>query len=857
MSTFVTSDRIAVQQAFLNLYDLRAAHSSLLKRHREGRAPVEMREDIVKFVIQARATGALLDADTQREAAQGLIDYWATTLVRASLDVPETTLADFDSSLAPMLPDDLCPYVGLQAFQEQDSKRFFGRLRMINAVHELLAGHRLVAVFGPSGSGKSSVVLGGVVPMLKGVEASAAWSYAGPIVPGSDPLGTLEAELADIRLDEKPLVLVVDQFEELFTLCEDEAARNAFANRLIELATAPGPRHIVLLTMRSDYEMYLSKLPKLQELIEQAAVRATPLNAAELREAIEKPAEQVGLKLEQGLVDLLVRDVLGEPAALPLLQFTLFRLWQDRDRNRLTLAAYRRLGGGRVALARCADGLYDNLIPQDQITMRRILMRMVRPGSGATEITSSRMRRSALLQIGDDPERVARVLQKLIDARLVRACGSEAGRDEQVEIAHEALVRNWPRLVEWLDHVRAEMGERRRLEALADEWLRYDRRSGFLDEAQLEEAERWLQSDEAKELGVKETVPALVKASRELIESRVQRERQRRTIAVGGLTLLVIVTIIALALAFERQRFANADLRKALDEKRQLVAQLQQEKEAAQKASEEAQRQASLASKAAALAAMQSHRAEQQQKLAEQRLRDFQNAQTQIAQQNKDAESLIRAFSSASYGVKRPTMAPPPQRTWQALERPVRAGASISSGNVSGTLCCLVTDGSTTYGLTLGFVAEKAGNAVVQPSFQHGGTPKDQIGNVARIDEKDKLHSGALIKLQVPAVNELPQRRGPLSPLQRPLAPGEEVCMYGSGSGLQCGRITAINATLKGGGDDQILASLHAQPGDSGAPVVTAKNELIGMLWGSSESTAVIVPLNDILQKLGVKLAPK
>jgi hypothetical protein len=156
-------------------------------------------------------------------------------------------------------------------------------------------------------------------------------------------------------LGDLPVVLVVDQFEEIFTLCFDERDRQAFVDNLIGLVQAPEPRHTVILTMRSDFEPYVARLPIFQPLFEQARVHVTPLNAGELREAIEKPAEAVGLRFEDGVVDQLIGEMLGEPAALPLLQFTLLKLWERRQRNRVTREAYTQVGGGRLALARSAD----------------------------------------------------------------------------------------------------------------------------------------------------------------------------------------------------------------------------------------------------------------------------------------------------------------------------------------------------------------------------------------------------------------------------------------------------------------------------------------------------------------------
>ncbi|MBD0346160.1 MAG: NACHT domain-containing protein, partial [Coleofasciculus sp. Co-bin14] len=289
----------------------------------------------------------------------------------------------------------------------------------------------------------------------------------------------------------RPSVLVVDQFEEAFTLCRDDSVRQAFIDNLISLIQSPGVRHTVILTMRTDFESQVARVPVFKDLFEQAQVRVTALDASELREAIEKPAELVGLKFEEGLVEALLQDVLGEPAALPLLQFTLLKLWDNRERNRVTWETYKRLGGGRQALARSADEFYEQLIPEEQVTVKRLLLRMVRPTEGL-EVTSNRIQRKTLYQAGEARDRVDRVLDKLIQSRLVRLTEGDTPDDAQVEVAHEALVRNWPRLVNWLEDERVNLRRRWRLAAAVEDWQARGRdKSVLLRGSLLAEAQRY------------------------------------------------------------------------------------------------------------------------------------------------------------------------------------------------------------------------------------------------------------------------------------------------------------------------------------------------------------------------------
>jgi hypothetical protein len=447
----------------------------LERRRIDGDTPMFV-ADVADFVVRGIALGTVLDIDADRLAAQSLLNYWSNLLHRAGVEPPDPTLVDFNPLLAPVLPDDLCPYLGLDAFREEDQGRFFGRQALIADLIERLCDHRLLAVVGPSGSGKSSVVRAGLISALKAgaLPSSETWRYLSPLVPGSDPLHALQRALDEVNqsdqetilqadrqmkkeqevLSSQPKLIVVDQFEEIFTLCDDATARIAFIEQLLALIEDPDLPHRVILTMRSDFESFVARAPRLQERFSAGRVQVTPLSAAELREAIEEPAALVGLKFEPSVVDLLLQDILGEPAGLPLLQFTLLKLWESRERNRVTRATYDRVGGGRLALARSADAFYHELIPEEQITARRILLRMVRPSEGL-EVTSSRVRRDLLIQGGEDPGRVERVMQKLLDARLVRLTEGETREDDQVEVAHEALVRNWPTLVDWIGEEKA------------------------------------------------------------------------------------------------------------------------------------------------------------------------------------------------------------------------------------------------------------------------------------------------------------------------------------------------------------------------------------------------------------------
>jgi WD40 repeat protein len=484
---------------FPSFTSLRLAHGELLKFYRETNDKDAIVSNICTFIKKGCATGALIDNDDDRLAAQSLLDYWTSVLLRDSYPAPSSDLAEFDITLAPELNESDCPYLGLEAFQEKDANLFYGRQRLVTQLLDILTSNAFLAVVGPSGSGKSSVVRGGLIPKLKAgaLPHSDQWHYFSPMVPGGTPLENLVKTLAlnsDTDADwvqqqihrletgsvslpalirqrggDQPTVVVIDQFEELFTLCS-ETTRDTFVKYLVALVQATeAPQNYLILTMRSDFEDRATKLHQLWPLFKANLVRVLPLDAGELREAIEIPAQQVGLKFEAGVVDKLITDVLGEPAALPLLQFMLLQLWEHRERNRVTYTTYHQLGGGRGALAHSADEFYTNLIPEDQETAKRILLKMVRPSSGL-EVTNNRIRQQELYQLGIDPGRINHVLQKLFIARLVRRTSGETPDDTQIELAHEALIRNWPRLIDWLNEERISLRQRLRLTEAAEQW---------------------------------------------------------------------------------------------------------------------------------------------------------------------------------------------------------------------------------------------------------------------------------------------------------------------------------------------------------------------------------------------------
>lgn len=574
---------------FMSFTSFRDTHRDLLKRKREekkeyGEETAVFWHEVHNFLERGRAAGAFLDDDNDRDAAQNLLDYWETQLFHAGRESIDAVLAEFDSMLQPEIPDDRCPYIGLNAFDGSNQHLFYGRDQLINDLLNQVLVSRLITAIGPSGSGKSSVVLAGLLPKLKegALPGSVLWNYCPVIVPGSSPLTALArlfqpedeeldqwlpetitnlrtnhnylTELVEKASDE-PTVITIDQFEETFTLCHDEEERDAFLENLLNLARARETRHLVILTMRIDYESYLTKVPLFHSLVEQGQIRVTAMNGAELHDAIEQPALAIGLKFEAGLVDALVREIIGEPAALPLLQFALLQLWDYRERNRVTWEAYRRLGGVMQALANTANNIFSSLIPEEQVTAKRILLRLVRPSEGL-EFTRSRVTRQSLYKSGEAHDRIDRVLEKLIHSRLLRSTKGGNEDDEQIEVAHEALVRNWPRLVEWLDEERILLRQRLRLTDQATQWDALNREEGsLLRGAMLQDA---LTFDDLSPLEMEfiEVSQQVIKKEQEEKEAGRQRELEQ-----------------ARALASEQSRLARAEKQRAEEQRLRAEAQ--------------------------------------------------------------------------------------------------------------------------------------------------------------------------------------------------------------------------------------------------------------------------------------------
>jgi len=361
----------------------------------------------------------------------------------------------------------------------------------------------MVAVVGTSGSGKSSLVRAGLLAALQqgSLPGSADWSYLF-MTPGADPLAELAAKLAaldqaasaavlhDLEADSRTLdlaarrasvgcaddfrlVLVEDEFEELFTTCPDRAQRSRFIDLLVHAATMPDGRVTLIMALRADFYGECAEFPRFAEILVSAHELLGPLSDDEVRAAIERPAEAAGLRLEPGLVERILGDLGNAPGALPLLSHGLRETWQRREGRMLTVAGYVAAGGIRGAIAQTAERTFAGLGPADQAACRHLFLRLTEPGDGVDD-TRRRVAFAEIMAPGESGAAMRRLIRRLADARLVTT-----GADS-VEVAHEALIREWPRLREWLDDDREGLRVIRHLSEAARAWERLGRDLGEL-----------------------------------------------------------------------------------------------------------------------------------------------------------------------------------------------------------------------------------------------------------------------------------------------------------------------------------------------------------------------------------------
>ncbi|MEH1796242.1 caspase family protein [Nostoc sp.] len=435
---------------------------------------------------------------------------------------------------------DECPYRGLQAFDKEHAKFFFGRQKVVNNIQQKLAQANFIPIIGASGSGKSSVVRAGLIPVLE----NNGWRVL-EMTPDVEPLTELRAafkpffrnarEFYDcirnhpdglrqliLRLpSSERFLLLVDQFEEVFTLCRKEEERHRFIELLTQCHT---DRLAIVTTMRADFLEPCLSYESLTKLIQEQAVYMPPLLGGELEEAIASPADLQGYQLERGLLGSIQQEVVGqEKGCLPLLQFALTELWEQRDRqaHQLTVAKYNELGGVTGALNRHAENLYTSFTKHQQDWVKRIFLKLVRTGAQAKDTRQWQAKTKLLSIAGDNPDEqqaINDVLEKLIQGRLI-VLDSEPTGEVWVDLAHEALMEGWERFAKWRKEGRELRRLRDRIEDTLRIWEEEPRNENLMMGGLLAKVqERWseLESD-------------LDTATREFYQHSDAQGRQRKT----------------------------------------------------------------------------------------------------------------------------------------------------------------------------------------------------------------------------------------------------------------------------------------------------------------------------------------
>ncbi len=421
-----------------------------------------------------------------------------------------------------------CPYRGLKPFHEEHAPLFFGREARVEWLVERLKKGlgtndetRFLAIIGASGSGKSSLARAGLIPAIRRGEVN---GFAEPVVvcrPGHDPLENLAVALKaepslrgaidDVgdfidrlaaksnRLhlmtkealhgqdENRRAVILVDQFEEVFTLCNDEQRRRAFIDNLLYATNVTGGKTLVILTMRADFYGKCATYERLATMVSDSQELVPPMAADELRRAIESPAQRSGCELEPGLTELLLQDMRHQSGALPLLQHALLQLWERRSGRRLTIKDYQEIGELEGALEQHANSVFESMDAAKQEACRRILLRLTQPGEGGEDTK----RRVPITQLGEN-EIVRSVTSLLAETRLITT-ETEGGHEESyVEVSHEALIRGWNRLGQWIEEDRDSLRVQHRLSQATQEWLEKDEDESFLySGARLAQAEEW------------------------------------------------------------------------------------------------------------------------------------------------------------------------------------------------------------------------------------------------------------------------------------------------------------------------------------------------------------------------------
>ncbi|MEA2294657.1 MAG: hypothetical protein QOE86_2296, partial [Solirubrobacteraceae bacterium] len=480
-------------------------------------------------ILLSETTAAL--ASAHLPAGYTIVDLGPHSLKGIEQPEPIKALAGPGLTTAPAAAE--CPYRGLLAFEPHDRHLFFGREEVVREVLARIAPGRLLAVVGASGSGKSSLLRAGVLAAVDAGELACA-AGARLITPGAEP----PLDLSDDRRE----LLVVDQFEELYTQCRDADRAARF---IVALLARPGP---VVIGVRADFYGEMSADAGLAGSVAHNQVLLGPMHEDDLRRAIAEPARLAGLRLEPGLIDLVLRDVAGEPGALPLMSHALRETWERRDGRTLTVAAYHLSGGVSSAVAQTADAVVAETPASDRPLLRSVFLRLTEIGDDV-EDTRRRVRVEELVPQGTSGDAVRTMLERLAEARLVTLDEGTA------EVAHEVLIRRWPTLRRWLEEDREGIRLHRRLGDAARLWDAGGREPADLYRGtRLDAAVEWARANGPLLNGTeRDFLNASVDdaARTQHSQSQANRRLRRALVAAAGL-LVVALALLAFALMSRR-----------------------------------------------------------------------------------------------------------------------------------------------------------------------------------------------------------------------------------------------------------------------------------------------------------------
>jgi len=442
------------------------------------------------------------------------------------------------------------PYRGLARYEADDQELFFGRDRVVEQLGKLVCDHRIAVLCGPSGSGKSSLLRAGLIPRLR--EEIAAHGHPAVLrilTPGPRP-ATTYGHLLTPAENEPASWVVVDQFEEVFTLCRDPGERSRFMDLLLA-ARDPAARLRVLIAVRADFYVRCAEHRGMADALSGAGLLLGPMTADELREAVTGPAQAAGLLVERELTARLVDEMLDEPGGLPMLSHALLETWRRRRGRMLTLAGYEAAGGVRGAIAASAETTYESLDAEQARAARLLLLRMVEPGQGTSD-TRRPLTRSELAEWAHP--HVPVVMERLARARLLTV------DEDGAQFAHEALLTCWPRLHDWIEEDRERLRHHRSLTEATQVWLDHDRCPGTLYRGtRLARAEELFPDPELDPAltATERTFLLAALDARDAEERTAVHTRRRSRILTGAMSVLLMMALVVGLAAWQQYDYSQ------------------------------------------------------------------------------------------------------------------------------------------------------------------------------------------------------------------------------------------------------------------------------------------------------------